>query len=205
MKIVKNKDYYHIQKFDCPHKWKVGNIFFIGYQDNYYANQFNKAGFIYKAEKGEIVQILHSFPQIGSLINKENISRIDLNRIKDLIRISELFAQDTLKVHRENIFEEIRLKFFPNLPSRKRGIWLIPFNKESLHYWIGRMPKGKIFQIKATGKVHNSSERFLLIKKYTSLDYIRQAAFSYWAGVEEESQEDEIIFEGFIEVIQAIK
>ena len=205
MKIVKKKDYYHIQKFDCPHKWDVGKIFFIGYQNNYYANRFNKAGFIYETETGERVQIIHSFPQIESLINKENISKIDLNKIRDLIKVSKLFAQDTLKVHRENIFEEIRLKFFPNLPSRKRGIWLIPFNRESLDYWLGRIPKGKNFQINATGKVHNSSERFLLFSKYTSLDYIRQAAFSYWVGVERESKEDEIIFEGFIEVIQEIK
>ena len=205
MKIVKNKDYYHIQKFDCPHKWKVGNKFFIGYQNNYYATRFNNAGFIYKTETGEKVQILHSFPQIELLISKENVSRIDLKKIGELVGVSKLFAQDTLKVHRENIFEEIRAKFFPNLPSRKRGIWLIPHNKESLDYWVRRMPKGKIFQIKATGKVHNSSERFLLIEKYTLLDYIRQAAFSYWAGVEEESHKDEIIFEGFIEVIQEIK
>lgn len=205
MKLVKKKDFYHIQKFDCPYKWNIGNIFFIGYQNNYYANHFNKAGFIYGTKTGERIQVIHSFPQIESLINKENISRMDLNKIGELIKVSKLFTNDTLKIHRENVFEEIRLKFFPNLPSRKRGIWLIPFNKESLDYWIERMPKGKIFQIKATGKVHNSSERFLLIKNYTSLDYIRQSAFSYWAGVEKESKEDEIIFEGFIEIIQEIK
>ena len=205
MKIVKKKDYYHIQKFDCPHKWNIGNTFFIGYQNNYYADRFNKAGFIYEAEPGVRIQILQSFLQIRSLISKENISRIDLKKIVDLIKVSKSFAEDTLKVHRENVFEEIRLKFFPNLPSRKRGIWLIPYNKESLDHWVPRIPKGKIFQISATGKVHNSSEKFLLTGNYTNLDYIRQAAFSYWAGVERESKEDEIIFEGFIEVTQEIK
>jgi len=35
MKIVKKKDYYHIQKFNCPYKWNIGKKFFIGYIDKY--------------------------------------------------------------------------------------------------------------------------------------------------------------------------
>ncbi|KKN12780.1 hypothetical protein LCGC14_1012980 [marine sediment metagenome] len=204
MFIVKNKNFYHIQKFNCPYKWKVGDKIFIGFENNHYANNFNLARFNYKIKTGEVVQILQSFQQIKSLINKASISRSDLNKIEELSGILNNFAQDNLKIHRENIFEEIRLKFFPNLPSRKRGIWLIPFNKESLKYWLGRIPKGKIFHIRATGKVHNSSENFLLIDHYISLNFIRQVAFSYWAGVNTESLNDEIIFEGFIEVIGEI-
>jgi len=205
MKIVKNKDYYHIQRFDCPHKWNVGNTFSFGNQNNHYANRFNNPGFVYATETGEKIQILQSFYRIKSLLNTGNVSGIDLRKIVELIKVLRRFADDTLIVHRENVFEEIRAKNFPNLPSRKRCIWLIPFNKESLDFWVPRIPKRKIFQINATGKVHNSSERFLLFEEYNSLEDIRQAAFSYWAGVEGESKDDEIIFEGVIEVIQEIK
>ena len=48
MKIVKNKEFYHIQIDNCPYKWDVGQKLFLGSNSNNYAQSFHDAGFIYK-------------------------------------------------------------------------------------------------------------------------------------------------------------
>ncbi len=205
MKIVKDKEFYHIQKNNCPYKWNIGQKLFLGDNPNNYAQNFHKAGFLYKSKSGKKMQILQYFKNFENLLNDKPNSDIELKAVKESIIVLNSFVVDMIKVHRENLFEEIRLNFFPNLPSRKRGIWLIPYNEDALNYWKTRVPKGRIFKIRATGKVHNSSEKFLLIDLYISFNHLRNMAFLYWAGVEEESIVDEIIFEGFIEVLELIE
>ncbi|KKM83047.1 hypothetical protein LCGC14_1313380 [marine sediment metagenome] len=43
-----------------------------------------------------------------------------MKKIGELIKVSKLFADDTLKVHRENVFEEIRLKIFSQSTFSKK-------------------------------------------------------------------------------------
>ena len=205
MKIVKKKEFYHIQKDNNPYKWKIGQTLFLGDNPNNFAQVFRKAGFSYKSKSGKIMKILQCFKNFENLLSDKPNSDIELKVVKESIIVLKSFAVDMIKVHRENLFEEIRLNFFPNLPSRKRGIWLIPYNEDALNYWKKRMRKGRIFKIRATGKVHNSSENFLLLEQYESFNHIRNMAFLYWAGVEEDSIKDEIIFEGFIEVLELIE
>ena len=205
MKIVKKKEFYHIQKNNSLYKWNISQKLFLGDNPNNYAQNFHKAGFLYKSKSGKTMQILQYFKNFENLLNDKPNSEIELKAVKESIIVLNSFVIDMIKVHRENLFEEIRLNFFPNLPSRKRGIWLIPYNEDALTYWKKRMAIGRIFKIRATGKVHNSSEKFLLIDRYTSFNHLRNMAFLYWAGVEEESIMDEIIFEGFIEVLELIE
>ncbi len=205
MEIVKNKEFYHIQIDNCPYKWDVGQELFLGDNPNYYAQDFHEAGFVYKSESGKTMKILKFFKNFENLINGKPNSDIELKAVRESILVLKSFVEFTIRVHRENLFEEIRLSFFPNLPSRKRGIWLIPYNEAALKHWKKGMEKGRIFKVRATGKVHNSSEKFLLIEQYVSFNHLRNMAFLYWAGVEEESIMDEIIFEGFIEVLELIE
>jgi len=205
MKIVKNKEFYHIQIDNCPYKWDIGQTLFLGGNPNNYAQDFHDAGFVYKSKSGKTMKILQYLENFENLINGKPNSDIELKAVRESILVLKSFVEFTIRVHRENLFEEIRLSFFPNLPSRKRGIWLIPYNEDALAYWKTRIEKGRIFKVRATGKVHNSSEKFLLIELYESFNHLRNMAFLYWAGVEEESIMDEIIFEGFIEVLELIE
>lgn len=112
----------------------------------------------------------------------------------------------TTKVIRELIFEEVRKEFFPSHPSRQRCLWVINAeNDNSLNYWINTLGTAdKILRVKLTGKIHVANQEFLNLTT-ENLNKIRQNSFHYWTGTSGvRLEEEEILFEGFAEVIEEI-
>lgn len=109
---------------------------------------------------------------------------------------------------RETIFEEIRLKYFPHLPSRQYCIWLIPKTQnqlEHLAYWIQKLCSNgenyQILELKCSGKIIYLNEKFIVGTPH-NLNELRQLAFKYWSGTDANKNIPgiECLFEGFIKV-----
>ncbi|MEN6316866.1 MAG: DUF2441 domain-containing protein [Clostridiaceae bacterium] len=126
------------------------------------------------------------------------------NTNKTLAEVAETLNY-YLRFTREVIFEEVRKDFFPDRPSRYRGLWVIPDDTDCLRYWWNTLGKnGAILKLKITGKLHRANQQYLMINT-NRLDFIRQEAFKYWAGTTGINRvEEECLFEGFIEVIDII-
>ena len=101
---------------------------------------------------------------------------------------------------RETIFEEVRKSYFPHLPSRKTCIWV--FEKEAVEYWWNALEGQQklIFELQLTGSMHRADQKHL-INDTLDHDTLRSLAFQYWTGAEgEKSIEEEILFEGVIDI-----
>ena len=86
-------------------------------------------------------------------------------------------------------------------------MWVIEpsLNNTSLKYWYEILnPKGRIYKLNLTGKIHKASQAFLTINT-GNMNFIREQAFKYWSGVSSENEfEYEILFEGFAEVVEEL-
>jgi len=101
---------------------------------------------------------------------------------------------------RETIFEEVRNSYFPHLPSRKTCIWV--FEKEAVEYWWKSLDaqQNLIFELQLTGSKHRADQKHLA-NDTLDHDTLRSLAFQYWTGAEgNKSIEEEILFEGVIDV-----
>jgi hypothetical protein len=203
MAIVEDKKYYHIQRNGFL---EVGKTAFIGKTKNAFYGYFDKNG--------------HNYcdPQSGKSINTyeiaENMVRFLNSNIKDS-ELEKFFSFDKdetikhltntlghyLRFTREHLFEEIRKDFFPDLPSRFRCLWIIPYNDDAVKYWWNTLgEKGRIFEISVSGKIHQTSQQYLNLST-NSFDFIKEQAFKYWTakGVKN-TKEDECLFEGFVKI-----
>ena len=106
---------------------------------------------------------------------------------------------------RELIWEDVRKREFPHLPSRQRCVWLTP-SQEGVKYWLGRMSVNQDFQVlrvRVQGRLHKASESYLLGDS-ESIEETIQKARQYWLGVVEEAETEEIIFEGRMRVVEVM-
>ena len=208
MRIVKNEIFYHIQKVQT---WNIGQTIFTDYKNNHYFNYFNLYGHNYENEAtgkafasnfiaDKMLEYLKSGNKDKSLephFSYDSYETIEL--LNDIIR-------NYTRYLREFLFEEVRQEYFPNYPSRIRGIFVIP-NKDSINYWkktIGAT-NGVVFEIELTGKIYEANHS--LIKLTTnSFNWIRQQAFRYWIGenVDDDIIKNECVFEGIVKITRIV-
>jgi len=108
---------------------------------------------------------------------------------------------------RETIFEEVREKHFASLPSRKTCIWVSEENAVS-YWWKTLSSNGqnnyKILKLNLSGSIHRADQQYLSWGTF-SLNQLRYNAFKYWAGSDGSNPiEEELLFEGNIEVIDEV-
>ena len=176
MEYIENQTFYHIQRKNNGINAQMWNV-----GDTYFIGQQKNRFF-------EVFDYLTVPVQQGNIHSYSNA------------------LGHTTKTIRELSFEEIRKEFFPAHPSRQRGIWVIKPDKDSLDYWKNELGSAdQIIKVQLTGKIHKANQEYL--KATTdSLNTIRQRAFHYWTGTSGANiVEEEILFEGFAEVIEIIE
>lgn len=108
------------------------------------------------------------------------------------------------KFSREIIFEEIRQRYFPNLPSRHRCIWLIPSNnQQSINFWKQQLTNNdsllqvQILELECTGIIHYANQKYVELS-LGNMNVYRNNAYSYWLGIDAhpDNLDTEGIFEG---------
>lgn len=103
---------------------------------------------------------------------------------------------------RELIWEDVRRREFPHLPSRQRCIWLVP-TLSGIGFWLKRMGvEGdyRVLRLRVQGRIHTASEIHLLGDAEPLTKAIEMAR-QYWLGIVEDASTQEVIFEGRIRVV----
>ena len=209
MELVKDKIYYHIQRIP---EWNVGETYFMGLEKNKYCGFFDLYG--HNFEDPVTKQLFHPNKAADFLIeyfntgekNKET-SKVFSYDIPFTIKSLRDVIWNYSRFLREMLFEEIRIQFFPDYPSRQRGCWVISDENDIL-YWIktlGASKESAVFKVSLTGKIHEANHISLKLST-NSFNSIRKQAFNYWMTTETVQSDigNECIFEGYIKVIDKI-
>ena len=200
---MKNSVFRHITRWDKSHVLRTLNKdISTNWSESYYWK--NKKN--YKIQKPihdrNFNRVMESFD--SSLINK-NLECLR-NSLLSLINDAP-HSKYNAEVKKENIFEDVRLKEFPNLPSRKNCMFLIP-NEVNLERYSENMGFDINDAIVLNIEVSNNSflhyaDMSLLNCNLFADDYIEIQAKRYWNGVENEhiNINTEILFRGNFKII----
>ena len=211
MEIIQDESFLHINRTRHP-SWIVGTEFLFGRTENWFMTRFNTTEHMLSVADGTRFPlnrvVAHALRVYEGSAERDPSLSTDYHYepIKSLRETWEAL-RDSLIYIREEVFEEVRQSSFVELPSRKRCIWLIPDEPDTMAYWwrtIGN-PQSKIFRVTATGKVHRVAQNYLQLQT-CSLNTLKERAFRYWAGFGNQAAgpEDELLFEGFIKVEEEI-
>lgn len=199
--------YYHIQKFNpiIPF-WSPGmniNIETNTY-NQYYNSILSSLGSYKYTNTGTQVKLLK---YANSILNQKSL---DPRIIKDTCEeLKDVFGQ-YLKWIRETIFEKVRLRINPKLPSRNSCLWICSY--DDLANWYSIFAKSclipsrdlRIFKVKVNGIYHQADGTLIQADTYTIEDF-EDAAAKYWSGKIDHFKEIEILFNGHISVVEEFK
>ena len=172
--------------YDTSH-WSASH-----YWDNHLKGAFVKQGKLIPQE----LDFLRSI-RIGR--DGETATLVDLLTpfLEHLKYASELF--------KEFIFEQIRTKTFPELPSRLRCMYLFPGEcapdeyATNIGFKLDQLNLIQIFPVEGQHKLHVGDLK-LLNCNMNKYDKICEYAQQYWAGSSERNINTEILFEGKFKV-----
>lgn len=195
-----DKSYYHINRITPwmnRQLFSVGDVIDIGGESNPYFRFFEEQKKTYTVTNtADGTQI--DIPGVKYL-NAVKSGQINPN---NLAAIAHDVACHFVAYVRELIWEDVRRREFPHLPSRQRCIWLIQ-DLAGVQYWQNRLgPGGQVVRVTTQGRMHIASESFLLGDS-EPMNTTIQKARQYWLGVIEQKGTEEVIFEGRL-VVQEI-
>ncbi|WP_375586996.1 DUF2441 domain-containing protein [Flagellimonas aurea] len=214
-------EYYHIQKLNRIDKeWGLNQTIetaltpqntFIddilrGLNDNFYKKIGNQDILSLAHQKLSEENCDQKFGDFSTYNQNKHFQFLDHCReFEDLTNKFSRVNLQYLKWIREEIFEKIRLEINPNLPSRKKGIWLT--NKKNLKKWwdILASNKRKIYKVEIlTGKTFTTDEFYCELKN-NSIEEFENNARQYWQGELTSNPIEEILFEGKLKVLKSFE
>lgn len=181
MEYIQDQKFYHIQILRPDlRQWNIGETIFIGDTKNPFLGYYDTCQFY----------------------ESDNISDPD-----KIILLTNVLGE-YIQFVRETVFEEVRQKHFPQLPSRQRCLWLIPDTQkfpEALNFWLNKLitqdQQYRILRLNCSGKLHYANQNFL--SRHTgNFNLFREKAFKYWSGFDTDKDRADIecLFEGFVTV-----
>jgi hypothetical protein len=199
--------YFHINK-EKSCNWKVGDEIEFESQNNHYWRSL--------AEEGDFIELSgEKYP--ANLVTEKAFkayAKIELappemkeyhfNILRTLNEALDSLG-NSIRINRELIFEDIRKEYYPNLPSRQKGVWLIPNDEKSLEFWksILRSDNKRIFKVGVEGNIHRSPQKWLEPGTFP-VNKLSMQAHKYWKGEESGNYDDEILLEGKITILEEI-
>ncbi|MCL5130589.1 DUF2441 domain-containing protein [Algibacter sp. L4_22] len=210
--------YFHIQRINGIRKeWDFGEY---GTTERAEFNDFFK-GIVEGIERNSIPQtngnklIQHS----REILSKQWLSELDYEsqnykelffKSQDLCSSFNHLAHQLFESHvqylkwiREQIFENNRIQINPELPSRKKCLWLS--NKNGLENWWNTLSDSqnrKIIELELEkkGKIHIADAQFLNLDAY-NINEFNKVSIDYWNGIKNNETDIEILYEGQFKVI----
>ncbi|TDQ33389.1 DUF2441 domain-containing protein [Zeaxanthinibacter enoshimensis] len=212
-------EYYHIQKLNRIDKeWTLNQIiqtdlnshnpFFgdilVGLNDNFNRRIRNQDILSVASKKLSEENCDQKFADFSNYDQTKHFQFLDHCReFEDLTdKLSKVNLQ-YLKWIREEIFEKTRVEFDPNLPSRKKGIWLT--NKNNLKKWwdILNSDQCRIYKVQIEkGKIFTTDEHYCELQNF-SIEEFKNNAKKYWKGDLTNEPIVEILFEGEFKVLKS--
>lgn len=130
---VKDKEFYHIHRVNRHSPfWMPGNQIDI---TNKQPNEFN--AFYSRFSRTFVVNERTLFPNQLTQELMSIRSYLTIDQLWEAIVFYKDVVADYAIYLREQVFEEVRLQYFSNLPSRRTGIWV--FAQESEQYWCSTL------------------------------------------------------------------
>lgn len=169
----------------------VGNEIYYHIHKVQYGGQW-KVGNVFLFDK-------EKYNKFFGFFNENTLVRTDI-----VLNRSDIILNEYTLLIRELVYEEIRLKYFPDLPSRQHCIWLC--KRENLEIWLNELRGNplEICKVKVTGNIHECYEGAL---DNTNINYMLlcEKAKKYWKGECIGNPEaKEYLLEGKVEVIEKI-
>lgn len=207
MRTLNKEIFYHVSRGG---QWEVGKQYFVGDIENYYTQRLMSASFLLPVSQEKpplpinfagraMVEFLQTGQQPAPL---QSVYHFQSNQtVKELYDMGQTY----LHVLREQLFEEVRREHFSEKPSRQKGMWVIPNNKEALGFWLPhlKVDNARILKMELSGKVHRGMQGTLELVSYPANE-IKKIAYDYWTNSAPEHASDEYLFEGNFQVLEDI-
>lgn len=217
---VDNKVFYHISRYrggmheQIFGKWQVGEKRIIGEGKNAQTLMFDRQQYVTIDPHTNnyvpytlLFDRMKEFIQTGKRDQYFDFHHFDPS--KTVLEI-DVILRVYIYMVREFIFEEVRARQFPHLPSRQKCLWVIDDTPQALDYWVNKAdltkinPDSDMVKFRLTGDIFRSSEEYLPIVGLT-LDEWRRLALLYWSAVppmHEDPNSIECTFVGTAEVLE---
>ena len=110
---------------------------------------------------------------------------------------------------RERLFEDVRLEYFPESPSRMTCLWIMTEENlaAKIQYWSKEIPDTKtLYKISCSGKIHIADDTLLIHPLGGFFSEIRKYAHLYWDGVIQNTEpiHQELLFAGSFTVLEML-
>ena len=196
---VKDEVYYHIHRVNqYTPLWEPGN------QIDFTNKNLNPFNAFYSSNYRCLKVNEHLYPpnQLSQLISSES-ETVSREQLWSFFQFSKQVIEDYALYLRERVFEDVRFQYFPNLPSRRTGIWV--FSESAKNYWRTELyGESKVFKVSLTGIIHKADQKHLQAEVLPE-SILRQRAFCYWTGSDGTNPlEEEFLFEGIVKINEQI-
>lgn len=181
---VKNKLMYHISR---ENTWNIGDILIAGEQENQFWNICKNYSKTVRVN-GEEMSI---FQMIDRVANFE----VTQNNITFLYQTLKDVSKETAFYIREQIFEDIRQKHYPTLPSRQKCLWVC--EEDQLSYWktMKENCQRSLLTLELNGELFCGDDHWLTADTFSSV-VCSERAKHYWDGEMSISPRKEFLFYG---------
>lgn len=202
MQADESVDYYHVNRRVSWSPFELlspGAVLDVGGASNPYFRFFEDHKITYPVTQSDgVVLQVPGVRFLGAVA----AGQVDTS---NLAGTAHKLARHLVTYLRELIWEDVRRREFPHLPSRQRCIRLVP-TLSGIGFWLKRMSvEGdyQVLRLRVQGRIHKASESHLLgdAEPLTkAIEMVRQ----YWLGIIEDTSTQEVIFEGRIRVVDVL-
>ncbi len=201
---------YHIHK---PNKYDdlyvEGNSFEVGKKANSFYSEFlnRSSSYLHHVEEKDGKTINHR-NNINELLELDEINNMTPEQKKELFYLIKGYVIDSQIDIREMILEEVRFRYFNDLPTRRSCMWLT--DEESLEKWYKLLKYGdgySLYEVDVDGNLFISTNE-LLPQTHCSRDLMYKAAYDYWKPTKEDlkdAKDKEYLFEGEVKILRRVK
>lgn len=218
MEHISDEIFLHFQRInDYNSSWKKGEIIeFNKLKENFYFSSLKKSinefqNNINRNFANELVD-LESFIFSKNQEKIEDIACIDeiqkkIYSTETQIKVINEYYKSITKLNQEIVFENVRKKINPELPSRFHCIWVVK-ELEELCSWIKILKplplRYRILKLKLTGNIHLTSGKLIDNEENKNIEKATENSIGYWNMKSYPTEEQEYLFEGKFEIIDEI-
>ena len=182
--IVENKMMYHISR---ENSWNVGDVLVCGEKENEFWRICKNYSRTVSVD-GKEMSVFQMFKQVSNF-------EVTQNNITFLYENLKSISKETAFYIREQVFEDIRQKNYPSLPSRQKCLWVSEYDQ--IPYWktMKEDCQRSLLTLELSGELFCADEHWLTADTFSSVVYSERAKH-YWTGEMSPAPRKEFLFYG---------
>ena len=181
---VENQTMYHISR---ENSWNVGDVLVCGEKENEFWRICKNYSRTVSVD-GTEMSVFQMFKQVSNF-------EVTQNNITFLYENLKSISKETAFYIREQVFEDIRQKYYPSLPSRQKCLWVSEYDQ--IPYWktMKEDCRRSLLTLELSGELFCVDEHWLTADTFSSVVYSERAK-RYWAGEMSPAPRKEFLFYG---------